>query len=339
MSTPRASWSRRFGLGERDFRDRREMAERSRSATWQVPIALIVATLGAGALGYLGVQLFLLPETLAESRLHRVPDLTGFSLERAVGEGGGLGYEVVASGRQYSDDIDEGDVIYQIPPPGSYLAAGDTVFVLVSLGSQETRIPDLEGLDIGNARSVLRQIGVEVAGVQREASELLPQNVVVRSDPPAGTRIEEEGTSVVLILSRGGTMVEMPDVRGLPQTAARDTLEIFGLTVGEVTTVSVADSGEVGGREIVVTGQEPGPRRPIRTGSAVRLELGPAKAPPTLRPAPQPGAEPEALPTDAAAEETPDNERERGQPGVVDEGPPPEEAPLPDVPSADDETF
>ena len=339
MSTPRASWSRRFGLGERDFRDRREMAERSRSATWQVPIALIVATLGAGALGYLGVQLFLLPETLAESRLHRVPDLTGLSLERAVGEGSALGYEVVASGRQYSDDVDEGDVIYQIPPPGNYLAAGDTVFALVSLGSQETRIPDLEGLDIENARSVLRQLGVEVAGIQREASELLPQNVVVRSDPPAGTRIDEEDTSVVLILSRGGTIVEMPDVRGLPQAAARDTLEIFGLTVGEVTNVSVADSGEVGGREIVVTGQEPGPRRPIPTGSAVRLELGPAKAPPAPRTAPEPGAEPEALPPDAAAEETPDNERERGRPGVVDEGPPTDEAPLPDVPSADDETF
>ncbi|HET6616751.1 MAG TPA: hypothetical protein VFH69_02960, partial [Gemmatimonadota bacterium] len=73
--------------------------------------------------------------------------------------------------------------------------------------------------------------------------------------------------------------------------------------------------------------------------SAVRLELGPAKAPPAPSPAAQPGAEPGALPTDAAAEETPDNERERGQPGVVDEGPPPDEAPLPDVPSADDETF
>ena len=71
----------------KDFHDRREMVERSRSAVWRVPIALIVATLGAGALGYLGVQLFLLPEMLAESRLHRVPDLTGESIEDAMGDG------------------------------------------------------------------------------------------------------------------------------------------------------------------------------------------------------------------------------------------------------------
>jgi serine/threonine-protein kinase len=339
MKGPRPSWSRRFGLGERDFRDRREMVERSRSATWQVPIALIVATVGAGALGYLGVQLFLLPETLAESRLGRVPDLTGFALDRAEWEGEQQGYDVVASGRQYSDEIDEGDVIYQIPPPGSYLAAGDTVFTLVSLGAPDTRIPNLAGLDLDRARSMLHQIGVEVEGVEREASELLPQNVVVRSDPPAGTPVDGDGMSVVLSLSRGGTMVEMPDVRGLPQAAARDTLEIFGLTVGEVTSVAVADSGELGEREIVVTGQEPGPRRRIRTGSAVRLELGPEKAPPARRPAAAPAPEAEGLPTDAAAEETPDNERERGRPDLIDPGPPPDEQPTPDVPSADDETF
>jgi beta-lactam-binding protein with PASTA domain len=315
------------------------MVERSRSATWRVPIALIVATLGAGALGYLGVQLFLLPETLAETRLHRVPDLTGMSIDRAAQEGEVQGYDVVASGRQYSDDIDEGDVIYQIPPPDSYLAAGDTVFALVSLGPQETRIPELAGLDLERARAVLHQIGVEVAGVQREASELHPQNVVVASDPPAGTPVEE-GLSVVLRLSRGGTMVEMPDVRGLPQAAARDTLEVFGLTVGEVTGITVADSVETGaGRPIVVTEQEPGPRRPIRTGSAVRLQLGPAKETQARRPTGAPAAAPAGAPADAAAEETPANERARGRPEAFDPEPPPEEQPAPDVPAPDDETF
>jgi hypothetical protein len=84
VKEPRRSWSERLGFGPRDFGERREVVERSRSAAWRVPIALIVATLGAGALGYLGVQLFLLPETLAESRLHRVPDLTGMSIDDAI---------------------------------------------------------------------------------------------------------------------------------------------------------------------------------------------------------------------------------------------------------------
>ena len=328
----------------KDFHDRREMVERSRSAVWQVPIALIVATLGAGALGYLGVQLFLLPETLAESRVHRVPDLTGESIEDATGDGRSAGYEVVATGRQYSDRVDRGDVIYQIPPPGSYLAAGDTLFVLVSLGEQETRIPDLMGLDLDAARAILGQLGVGVAGVRRAASELVPQNLIVSSDPPAGTLVEED-TAVMLTLSRGGAMVDMPDVRGLPQTAARDTLEIFGLTVGEVTSVG-ADTVGTASAQVVVTGQEPGPGRRIATGSAVRLQLGLEEA--AVGPPPGQAA---GAPVDVSAEETPENERirARDEPAAApadvapaDEGPAdqaPAEVPVPDPQSPEDEPF
>ena len=328
----------------KDFGERREVVERSRSAVWRVPIALIVATLGAGALGYLGVQLFLLPETLAESRLHRVPDLTGASIEDAMGDGRGAGYEVVATGRQYSDRVDEGDVIYQIPPPGSYLAAGDTLFVLVSLGEQQTRIPNLMGLDLEAARAILLQLGVDVAGVRRASSELVPQNLVVASEPPSGTLVEED-LAVVLTLSRGGAMVDMPEVRGLSQAAARDTLEIFGLTVAEVTSVGADTLGVVGSALVVVTGQEPSAGRRIATGSAVRLQLGlreeaAVRGNVTGQGAPPPG-EREA-PVDVSAQETPENERirageEPAAEGAADE--PPADLPVPDPQSAEDEPF
>ena len=333
----------------KDFHDRREMVERSRSAVWRVPIALIVATLGAGALGYLGVQLFLLPEMLAESRLHRVPDLTGESIEDAMGDGRSAGYEVVATGRQYSSRVDRGDVIYQIPPPGSYLAAGDTLFVLVSLGEQETRIPNLMGLDLDAARAILGQLGVGVAGVGRAASELVPQNLVVSTDPPSGTLVEED-TAVLLTLSRGGAMVDMPDVRGLPQAAARDTLEIFGLTVGEVTSVGADTLGVAGSALVVVTSQEPVPGRRIATGSSVRLQLGleeeaAVRGRGTGQGAPS-GEQEGRAPVDVSAEETPENERIRAQgdpPAVAaDEGPAdqaPAEVPVPDPQSPEDEPF
>lgn len=333
----------------RDFQDRREMVERSRSAVWRVPIALIVATVGAGALGYLGVQLFLLPETLAESRLHRVPDLTGESIEDAMGDGRSAGYEVVATGRQYSDRVDRGDVIYQIPPPGNYLASGDTLFVLVSLGDPETRIPDVMGLDLEAARAIFGQLGIEVAGVRRAASELVPQNLIVSSDPPAGIRVEED-MRVALTLSRGGAMVDMPDVRGLSQAAASDTLEIFGLTVGEVTSVGADTLGIAGSALVVVTGQEPVPGRRIATGSAVRLQLGlEEEAAVRGRETGQggPPAQAAGAPADVSAEETPQNERIRSQgdpamgqpsdPAAADEAP--AEIPLPDAQSPEDESF
>jgi beta-lactam-binding protein with PASTA domain len=325
----------------KDFRERREIVERSRSAVWQVPIALIVATLGAGALGYLGVQLFLLPETLAESRVHRVPDLTGESIEDAMEDGRSAGYEVVASGRQYSDRVDQGDVIYQIPPPGSYLAAGDTLFVLVSLGDQQTRIPDLMGLDLEAARAILRQLGVDVTGVQRAPSELVPQNLVVSSEPPPGTLVEED-MSVALTLSRGGAMVDMPDVRGLPQAAARDTLEIFGLTVGEVTSVGADTLDVAASAQVVVTGQEPVPGRRIATGSAVRLQLGLEEDVAVGRQGAPPAGRAAEAPVDVSAEETPENERIRARDPVQEPAPdeiPADDVPVPDPQSPEDETF
>ncbi|HET7694041.1 MAG TPA: PASTA domain-containing protein [Gemmatimonadota bacterium] len=325
----------------KDFRERREIVERSRSAVWQVPIALIVATLGAGALGYLGVQLFLLPETLAESRVHRVPDLTGESIEDAMEDGRSAGYEVVASGRQYSDRVDQGDVIYQIPPPGSYLAAGDTLFVLVSLGDQQTRIPDLMGLDLEAARAILRQLDVDVQGVQRAPSELVPQNLVVSSEPPPGTLVEGD-MAVVLTLSRGGAMVDMPDVRGLSQAAARDTLEIFGLTVGEVTSVGADTLDMAASAQVVVTGQEPAPGRSIATGSAVGLQLGLEEEVAVGRQGAPPAGQAAAAPVDVSAEETPENERNRARdpaPEPALDEIPVDDVRVPDPQSPEDETF
>jgi beta-lactam-binding protein with PASTA domain len=241
--------------------------------------------------------------------------------------------------------VDRGDVIYQIPPPGSYLAAGDTLFVLASLGEQETRIPDLEGLELEEARAILRQLGVEVAGIQRAPSELVAQNLVVSSDPPSGTLVEEDAR-VVLTLSRGGAMVDVPDVRGLSQAAARDTLEIFGLTVGEVTSVGADTLGVAASAQVVVTGQEPDAGRRIATGSAVRLQLGLEEEVAVRRPAAREGAPTggaAGAPTDVSAEETPENERLRAEddPAPVpppDEGPA-DEVPVPDPQSPEDEPF
>jgi hypothetical protein len=123
--------------------------------------------------------------------------------------------------------------------------------------------------------------------------------------------------------------------------------------VGEVTSVGGADSAGAGERQVVVTGQEPGPKQAIRTGSAVRLQLGLSEDAPAVRAAPterrgtpaaapaedEPAAGP---PIDAAAEETPENERARGFP-EDDEPPPvvepPAEVTVPDPESPEDEPF
>jgi serine/threonine-protein kinase len=304
----------------RDFAERRAVVERGRSATWQITIALIAATIGAAALGYLAVQLYFLPQTLREAQLNRVPDLTSMEVDDAVDKAEASGYVVAVVGRDYSEEVDRDEVIYQSPPPDMYLPRGDTLRILASLGSAEERIPDVSGLDLDHARRTLAQIGIRIAGASREASDIHPQGTVIRTEPAAGTPIAEIGNggdpvlAVTVVLSRGGSRLTMPDVRELTLAQARDTLEVYSLTIGEVTgleeTTGLGESERA--REnarVVVTQQDPSPGRLVPAGSAVNLTLGPRETrraaaaevtPPTEREGP------DELPEEALEEEFPE---------------------------------
>ena len=242
------------------------------SPTWSILLAILAATVGATAIGYLVVQLLLLPETLADQRLSRVPDLSGRELEDGRAQAKAGSYVLQESGRLSWEDLEEGRIIYQIPPPDFYLPRGDTVRVVVSRGPTRTRVPRLEGLQPELANEILRDLGLEVTPPRHEFSNLHPQGAVAGSIPPQGTPVEP-GTPVTLILSGGGSFLAMPDVRGLALAAARDTLDLYSLTVGEVVHVRGRPAGDDEVR-VVVSGQEPLPGQRVRRGSAVRLQLG-----------------------------------------------------------------
>jgi beta-lactam-binding protein with PASTA domain len=273
----------------RDFGERRAVVERGRSATWQVTIALIAATIGATALGYLAVQLYVLPQTLREARLNRAPSLTGMEVDDALDKAEASGYAVAVVGRDYSEEIERDEVLYQSPSPDMFLPRGDTLRVLVSLGPAEERVPDIAGLALDHARRTLAQMAMRVVNVSREASDIHPQGTVIRTDPPAGTPIgesrekESPDLAVAIVLSRGGSRLTMPDVRDLTLAQARDTLEVYSLMVGEVTGLA-EETGLAEGEQprgegrVVVTVQEPSPGRLVPAGSAVNLTLGPREA-------------------------------------------------------------
>jgi len=249
--------------------------ERRWRITWGVAIALSVSTVGALVAGYLTVQLLFLPETLAQAQLDRVPELTGQEVEEALEEGAGEGYAVLVQGREHDDEVEAGRVVYQIPPPGTYLPRGDTLRLLVSLGPSSVTMPDVAGLEPELAGRVLARLGLRTAGTRQEASDRHPQGTVMETVPPAGAPVEE-GTPITLVVSRGGSFLDMPDVRGLELAAARETIEGHGLVVGDVAGVERTAGGEM---RVVVTGQDPSPGRRVRAGTAVRLLLGEVRRP------------------------------------------------------------
>ena len=314
---------------EREFGELRDIAERRRSPTWQITIAIIAATIGAASLGYLAVQLFFLPDTIREARLNRVPDLTGISLEDAASRGGDSGYSVVVAGRDFSDDVEAGEVIYQDPPPDMYLPSGDTVRVLVSLGSAQEVVPDVTGLELELARQVFAGMRLPVAGIRREASDVHPQGTVIRTEPAAGAALGEDA-SITLVLSRGGSRLTMPSVSGLSLAEARDSLEVYSLTVGEVRTPGEGEAAAAEGSRVVVVEQDPRPGWLVPAGSAVNLTLG-QRAPERTEVAPPPEREALIRPSDEApdpdaVDEAPTGARPRAEPPNAE--PPSEDTPF-----------
>jgi serine/threonine-protein kinase len=89
---------------------------------------------------------------------------------------------------------------------------------------------------------------------------------VISQDPVDGTRVDQ-GTVVTLVVSSGSATVQVPDLRNLPEEAARAKLQEAGLTVSGTKTVDDVPAVEKG----TVSATEPKATTVVPKGSAVVL--------------------------------------------------------------------
>jgi serine/threonine-protein kinase len=255
---------------------------------------LVAATGGAFALGRLVADAVLLPATLARSGVPDVPDLVGRDVEEARRRAADAGVGLDVLGVAYSDRVDSGEVLVQHPAEDLALEPGKPIEVLISAGPGRLRVPDVQGLPQPAAVEMLRIAGVPVAGVRRVAGEGVEAGSVVATVPPAGTPIEV-GDSIVLAVSRGGTVVEVPDLVGKSAEEARAVLRSVGLGprwvrpgggAGEgggegaadgagTAAADTAGAGDAAAPEGVVIAQDPPGGGLARTGGTVTLRIGP----------------------------------------------------------------
>lgn len=105
---------------------------------------------------------------------------------------------------QASTSVSEGFVISVDPAPGLKPAKGETVTLVYSIGNK-TRMPDVTGLSIEEARRRIQAAGLFVSFEDNQSCEKLPADVcaksvpgeVVSSVPRGGDRVER-GTGVTL---------------------------------------------------------------------------------------------------------------------------------------------
>jgi beta-lactam-binding protein with PASTA domain/serine/threonine protein kinase len=159
---------------------------------------------------------------------YAVPDITGKELAAAKSEVEGLRLKLKEGNGKYSDDVPKGFVISSDPKSGTSLKPGQTVTVTVSKGRAPITVPNLDGMNINEARSILQGRGLIVVEQYKDSDK--PADTVIGQSPKFGTGVEKD-SEVKLEVSKGPPLVTMVRVIDMPCDQARQTLEGLGLKV------------------------------------------------------------------------------------------------------------
>jgi beta-lactam-binding protein with PASTA domain len=115
----------------------------------------------------------------------------------------------------------------------AYLIVAFFVFP-AGLIPQDLRLPNVVGIDIGDAQTQLGRAGFKGAIGEERYHASAPKGTVLQMTPPAGS-LEMEGSRVLLDVSRGQRMGEVPQLIGMTRDQALLAIENAGFELGEVT--------------------------------------------------------------------------------------------------------
>jgi serine/threonine-protein kinase len=197
-----------------------------------------------------------------------VPDVTGQTEQAAGAILRRAGLTPIPS-LAPSATVPAGRVVRESPPPGSRVAKGARVNVVISGGPASIPLVSVEGLPASQALAHLRAAGFKPA-TSSQASSTVAAGRVINTDPAAGT-IVQVGSPVTVFVSSGPAPMHVPNVTGQSQSAAEAALTGAGLTVGTVTQRS--SSNQAPG---TVISQSPGGGSALPGGGTVNLTVAQA---------------------------------------------------------------
>ena len=212
-----------------------------------------------------------------------VPDVTGLGPRRAARELRDAGF-VFTIDEDASDDVPKGRIIRQSPPGGTRAPVGSRIRLIQSSGPEQVDVPDVVGLSRNSAEAELERAGLGADIEEEESDE--PKDDVIRQTPAAGTTVDA-GTRVTIVISKGRTDVEVPNVIGSDRAEARSVLARagFGVRVSERLTTDETEDG-------VVLAQRPTGGSERRKGTTVLIVVGRFEPPVVQSPPPPPENEP-----------------------------------------------
>jgi serine/threonine-protein kinase len=123
--------------------------------------------------------------------------------------------------------VPAGSVKSTRPAKGTLLEPGQAVILVVSTGRPDVQVPEIAGQTVVEAEGALRaaHLGTQV---ERVFDNEVPKGVVVGTDPAIGAKAPW-GSTVLVRVSKGPDLVDVPDVTGLTKGEAEERLRAAGL--------------------------------------------------------------------------------------------------------------
>jgi eukaryotic-like serine/threonine-protein kinase len=276
--------------------------QRRRRVLGFVLLGLLSIAAAVAAVWYLGTLL-----AGDEERRVEVPNVVGRPLEEAERTLETFGLQATTEAQVHDDTIPAGSVVSQVPG-GNQLVAPDTVVRLtISRGPELVAVPEVTDMTLDEARRALRAAGFVPGSVSREPSDDVAEDVVLRTEPPAGTELPA-GREVALVVSSGQELARVPSVIGLSVSDARFRLTDRGFEVLVLQEFSDTVS------EGLVIEQDPEASTELRLGEEVTIVVsrGPQEPSPEPTEEPSPTEEPteEPSPTESPTDEPTDDDGE-----------------------------
>jgi len=153
-----------------------------------------------------------------------VPEVVGAQTKKAMDILHRAGFEFTAQPEPSKEAPDI--VLRQEPPAGSRVEKGTRVNLIYAVPIPGIVVPDVVGAHSKKAIDILHGAGLDFTAQPEPTSKEAP-NIVLRQEPPAGTRVEK-GTRVTIVYAVPIPGIAVPDVVGVSAKKAMDILHRAG---------------------------------------------------------------------------------------------------------------
>jgi eukaryotic-like serine/threonine-protein kinase len=189
-----------------------------------------------------------------------VPSVLGEKQDSATQILEGRGFDVEVE--EFESDAPVGEVVEQDPRAGTEAEEGSTVTLSVSSGLGTAKVPDVTGLPERRAAKTLQGRNFLVETEERFSNQV-DEGLAIGTEPKAASKLKS-GSTVTLIVSKGGNLVDVPNVVGLQQQIAENQLEAADL----IPNVETQNSDQSEG---TVVAQDPAGATQVESGSEVTV--------------------------------------------------------------------